>query len=322
MAERKKVLISQPVHESGTAILKPDFEVRVAPDSSVETLLKEIEDADGLLVRTAPIPREAIFAAKKLRIIARHGVGVDNIDVKAATERGIPVAYTPTANALSVAEHVMAMMMALAKMLPRYDRATRQGNFEIRNSYGAVDLDGKTLGIVGMGRIGSLLAQKASRAFNMKILAYDPFLGAEKLAAMGVKPVKQLDALLQESDFVSLHVPMTPETRGIIGARELGLMKPTAYLLNAARGGVVDEKALYDALSGKVIAGAGFDVFQEEPVPVNNPLLTLENIIVTPHSAALTAECVVRMATGSAQAIADALKGKRPEFIVNPEVYK
>ncbi len=321
MGERRKVLIPQPIHESGIAILEPDFEVRVAPDASLETLMREIEDADGLLVRTAPIPKELIFKAKRLRIIARHGVGVDNIDVKAATERKIPVAYTPNANMLSVAEHVLAMILALAKRLPQYDRATRQGNFEIRNSYRAVDLDGKTLGIAGMGRIGSLLARKASLGFNMKILGFDPLLGAGKIAAAGAAPVDSLDTLLRESDFVSLHVPLTPETRGLVGARELGLMKPTAFLLNAARGGVVDEKALYEALKQNAIAGAGLDVFQDEPVPVDNPLLSLDNVIVTPHSAALTAECVVRMATGAAQAVSDALKGKRPEFIVNPEVF-
>ncbi|MGE5576100.1 MAG: hydroxyacid dehydrogenase [Syntrophothermus sp.] len=322
MAERKKVLIPQPIHASGMAILEPDFEVRVGPDASLETLLREIEDADALLIRTAPVPREAILGAKKLKIIARHGVGVDNIDVRAATERKIPVAYTPNANMLSVAEHVLAMMAALAKLLPQYDKATRQGNFEIRNSYRAVDLDGKTLGIVGLGRIGSLLARKASLGFNMKILGFDPMLSAEKIAGMGVQPVESLDELLRQSDFVSLHVPLTPETKGLIGVRQLALMKPSAFLLNAARGGVVDEQALYDALKRNAISGAGLDVFQDEPVPVDNPLLSLDNIIVTPHSAALTAECVVRMATGAAQAISDALKGKRPEFIINPEVYR
>lgn len=321
MSQRKKVLITQPIHESGIALLKPYFEVRVAPDASPDTLLREARDVHGILARTAPITRELIYEARTLEVIARHGVGVDNIDIAAATERKIPVAYTPNANALSVAEHVLAMMASLAKLLPEYDQAIRTGNFEIRNSYRAIDLAGKTLGIVGMGRIGAILARKAALGFEMKVLGFDPFLDPARIEALGAKPMQSLDEILRESDFLSLHVPLTPETRGLIGERELGLMRPSAYLINAARGGVVDETALYNCLKARGIAGAALDVFAQEPVPVDNPLLTLKNVIVTPHSAALTAECVIRMATGAAQAIIDALSGKRPEFVVNPQVY-
>ncbi|HHY46724.1 MAG TPA: hydroxyacid dehydrogenase [Firmicutes bacterium] len=318
---RKRVLIVQPIHKSGVEILEPHFEVKVAPDPSVDTVIKEIKGVHGVIVRTAPFTRAIIEAADSLMVIARHGVGVDNIDVAFATERGIPVANTPYANTISVAEHVIALMTALAKQLPKYDAATREGQFEIRNTYSAVDLDGKTLGIIGLGRIGRELAAKCAAAFNMKVVAYDPYVGEDIMRQANVTNASSLDELLRQADFVSIHVPLVEETRGMIGARELALMKPTAFLINAARGGIVDENALAEALRNRQLAGAGIDVFAEEPPGPQNPLFNLDNVILTPHSGALTRECVVRMATGAAEAVRDVLLGGRARYVVNPEVY-
>jgi D-3-phosphoglycerate dehydrogenase len=303
------------------ALLAEVADTVVAPDPSVTTLKRVIAGADALLARTAPIPAELIDAAPRLRVIARHGVGVDNIAVDAATRRGIPVAYTPEANKNSVAEHALALILALAKQLPAYDRATRAGEWGIRDRYAATDLAGKTLGVVGMGRIGTLIARKAAAGFDMRVVAVDPYVPRATIAATGAEPLEALDDLLPLADVLTLHVPLLPSTRGLVAARELGRMKPTAILINTARGGVVDEPALYDALVRGTIRAAGLDVFEEEPAHGGHPLFRLPNVLVTPHAAALTGECVVRMATGAAQAIADVLRGGRPAHVVNPEVY-
>ncbi|MFB3819580.1 MAG: hydroxyacid dehydrogenase, partial [Candidatus Methylomirabilales bacterium] len=290
-------------------------------DIAEATLRREIRDADGLLVRTAEIPASVIAAGTRLKVIARHGVGFDNIDVAAATRQGVVVAITPRANALSVAEHVLALMFALAKRIIEYDAATRANRWEIRNCYGAVDLAGKTLGILGMGRIGSLVCRKAAQGLDMEVLAYDPLIPREVMERAGAKVVKTVREVLEAADVVTVHVPSTPETKGLIGEQELRAMKPTAFLINTARGPLVDEAALVKALQEKWIAAAGVDVFDPEPPAAGNPLFGLPNVIVTPHSAALTAECVMRMATHAAQAILDVLAGRRPEGVVNPQVF-
>jgi D-3-phosphoglycerate dehydrogenase len=276
----------------------------------------------GVVIRTAPFLREIIEAADALRVIGRHGVGVDNIDLKAATEKGIVVVNTPNANATSVAEHTVTVIGALAKRTVVYDRATREGRWEIRNSYKAVDLDGKTLGLVGIGRIGSMVAGRVAVAYNMKVIAYDPYVTPEKAREFGVTPCAQMDDVFRQADVVSLHTPLTPETRGFVNEAKLRLMKPTAFLINFSRGEVVNEKALCEALKSGVIAGAAIDVYDPEPPLKDNPLFALENILLSPHSAALTQECVIRMATGAAEGVVDVLSGKRPQFVVNPEVFK
>jgi len=319
---RKKVLIVQPIHESGIKLLKKEVDVILAPDSSVETVCKEIKGIHGVIVRTAPFTREIIESADKLEVIGRHGVGVDNIDIKAASERGISVVHTPNANMISVAEHAMGFILALAKRLVISDKATREGNFALREEFAAVDLEGKTLGIIGAGRIGSTLAKKCKAAFNMKVLAYDPYLPPEKARKIGANLCYNLSELLKKSDIVSIHVPFTRETRALIGERELGFMKRTAFLINVARGRIVEEKALAKALKEKWIAGAASDVFSQEPVHSDNPLLKIENIILSPHMAALTKECVIRMATGAAQGVLDVLRGNKPEHIVSLDLLK
>lgn len=319
---KAKILMSQPIHEEGMKyITSRGYEARVAPDFSEATLIKEVADAAGFLVRTAEIPASVINAGKVLKVIARHGVGYDSIDVKAATARKIPVCITPRANALSVAEHVVALMLALAKRIIPFDAATRKNEWEIRNSYSAFDLEGKTLGIIGMGRIGMLVCQKAQAAFNMKILAYDSLVPKEAMEKAGAKVVA-IPEILKASDFVTLHVPSTAETKGLIGEAQLKAMKRSAYLINCARGPIVDEAALVKALKDGTIAGAGLDVFDPEPPKGDNPLFGLPNVILSPHSAGLTVECVIRMATHAAQAIIDVLEGRRPEGVINPEVLK
>jgi D-3-phosphoglycerate dehydrogenase len=319
---KQKILIVQAIHERGVQVFDDRFEVRVATDPSVATVIREIEGVEGVVVRTAPFPREIIEAAKQLKVIGRHGVGVDNIDVKAATGKGIVVVNTPNANATSVAEHTVTAIGALAKRTVVYDRATRENRWEIRNSYKAVDLDGKTLGLVGIGRIGSMVARRVAVAYNMKVIAYDPYVTPEKARELGVTLCAQMDDVFRQADVVSLHTPLTPETRGFVNEAKLHLMKPTAFLINLSRGEVVSETALCAALKSGIIAGAAIDVYDPEPPLKDNPLFALENIILSPHSAALTEECVIRMATGAAEGVVDVLSGKRPQFVVNPEVFK
>jgi D-3-phosphoglycerate dehydrogenase / 2-oxoglutarate reductase len=319
---KKKILIVQPIHESGVRVFDDRFDVRVASDPSVPTVIKEIKGVEGVVLRMAPFTREIIEAADSLKVIGRHGVGVDTIDVKAATERGIIVTNTPEANAISVAEHTITAIGALAKRVVVYDRAIRTGGWQIRDSYRAVDLDGKTLGLVGIGRIGSLVARKAAVAFNMKVIAFDPYVAPEKAREMGIALVPASEDVFRQADVVSMHTPLTPETRRFVNAARLGLMKSSAFLINFSRGEVVDETALYAALKTGVIAGAAIDVYDPEPPLNDNPLYELENIILSPHSAALTQECVIRMAVGAAEGVVDALTGKRPQFVVNPEVFK
>lgn len=319
---KKKILIVQPIHERGVQVFDDRFEVRVASDPSVATVIKEIQGVEGVVVRTAPFTREIIEAAKALKVIGRHGVGVDNVDVKAATEKGIFVVNTPDANATSVVEHTLTVIGALAKHVVVRDKATRMGDWEIRNNYKAIDLDGKTLGLVGLGKIGSLVAKRAAVAYNMKVIAFDPYVTPEKAREMGVTIVAAIDDVFKQADVVSLHTPLTPETRGFVNAARLRLMKPSAFLVNFSRGEVVDEKSLYEALKKGVIAGAALDVYDPEPPLKDNPLYSLENVILSPHSAALTQECVIRMATGAAEGVVDVLSGKRPRFVVNPDVLK
>lgn len=318
-----KILITQPIHQSGEKLLiDKGYDVRVASDITESTLAQEIWDVSGLLVRTAEIPASVIEAGRALRVIARHGVGYDNIDVAAATRRKIPVCITTGANAVSVAEHVLALMLALTKKIVPYDRATRKNNWDIRNNFSAVDLERKILGVIGMGRTGTLVCRKAKAAFNMEVLVYSPRASRELIEKAGGRKVSGIPELLKVSDIVTLHVPLTGETSGLIGKAELHMMKPSAFLINCARGPLVDEEELFRALKDGIIAGAGLDVFDPEPPKADNPLFGLTNVVLSPHSAALTAECVMRMASQAAQAIIDVLDGRRPEGVINPEVFQ
>ena len=317
------VLLPQPIEAEAMALLEQgQCTVIVAADPKPETVLPLIKDAHGLILRTGiTITRDLLAAADTLLVIARTGGGLDNVDVAAASEKGIIVTSNLGVNTISVAEHVLSMMLALSKKLYLLDSAVRKGNFGIRYRNLPRDLHGKTIGLLGFGRIGSEIGRICRQIFAMQVLAYDPYLAAEKKNELspGVTFV-ELAELLSNSDVVSIHVPLTDQTRDLVDAPEIALMKPDAVLINASRGGVVNEAALCEALQNNRIAGVGLDVFSREPVPVDHPLLKLDNVILTPHSAALTSECVTRMATEAAQCVLDVFAGREPPNVANRKI--
>ena len=321
--KRKRVLLPQPVEREAVSLLESaGVEVLLAPDKKPEIVGPMLKDVQAVLLRTGIFFGKALMnQADDLWPITRTGAGVDNVDIPAATERGILVTCVPGANTRTVAEHALALILALVKQLPRLDREVRQDNFTIRYKSLPRDMAGKTLGLVGLGRIGSELGRMCHEAFDTRVLAYDPYLPSEVQNELkSWVEFCDLEMLLRTSDIVSLHTPLSPATEKMIGARELEWMKPGAYLINASRGGVIDEAALIDCLRERKIAGAGLDVFAEEPPEKNNPLKTLDNVILTPHVAGLTLECGIRIAVLAAQAVVDLFQGKRPGGMVNPEV--
>ena len=297
-------------------------EIILSPDTKSETVQPLMQGVQAVILRTGiKMTRELMSRANDLWIISRTGAGVDNVDVPAATERGILVTCVPGANTRTVAEHALALILALMKQIPLMDHAVRNDHFEIRFKNLPHDLSGKTLGLVGLGRIGSELARICHTAFGLRILAHDPYLASEtRLAVKSWVEFCEMERLFKESDIISLHIPLFSSTQKLIGARELGWMKPDAFLVNTSRGGVLDQIALIQCLKEKKIAGAGLDVFAQEPLEKDNPLKQLDNVILTPHTAALTRECVVRLAVEAVQATLDVFKGEKPEGIVNPEV--
>jgi D-3-phosphoglycerate dehydrogenase len=313
-----KILITHAIHPLAHARLAQHAQIRVLEDTTHEGLIRAIADVDALLVRM-PILPDAIRAGRKLRVVARHGVGLDYIPVQTCTELGIPVVFTPDANTESVAEHVLGTMVALAHQIGRADRAVRDGRWNVRDGLLGIDIRGRTLGIVGMGRIGSRVAEICRGAFAMMILACDPYLEASAIAARGAEPVA-LDQLLSESDFVTLHAPATETNRHLINASALTRMKRGSFLINHARGGLVDTAALTDALKSGQLGGAALDVLEQEPPARELELLQLDNVIVTPHSAALTDEAMLRMGTDAGDDILQVLRGERPKACANPEV--
>ena len=315
---KPKVLITQSIHPDAHARLAAQAEVRVLQDPTPAGLEREIAEVDALLVRM-PIAPEAIRAGRKLRVVARHGVGLDYIPVQTCTELRIPVVFTPDANTESVAEHVLGTMIALAHQIGRADRAVRAGRWSVRDGLLGLDIRDRTLGIVGFGRIGVRVAEICKGAFSMRVLAFDPHLGTGAIAARGAEPAT-LDGLLQASDFVTLHAPMTDSTRHLIDARALARMKRGSFLINHARGGLVDTAALTEALRSGHLGGAAVDVLEQEPPPDGLELLQFENVITTPHSAALTDEAMRRMGCDAGDDILRVLRGERPKACANPEV--
>jgi D-3-phosphoglycerate dehydrogenase len=311
-----KVLIPQDISEAGKKYLRDKgYEIKMGSGISVEILQKEVQDCHAILARIAPYPAQVLRAGKQLKVISRHGVGVDNIDVRTATELGIYVTNAPESNAGSVAEHTIGLIVALARNLVRCDIAVRKGNFEIRNQVLGIDIAGKVLGLIGVGRIGKIVAGKAAAGLEMKVIGYDPF--TEPARVPEVELTDSIEYVLKTSDFVSLHLPANEETIGMIDRAKMLMMKPSAYLLNVARGGIVRENDLAETLAEKRISGAALDVFTEEPPNPENPLLKLDNVILTPHNAALTRECMDRMALHAAQGIHEVLSGRTPTWPVN-----
>jgi D-3-phosphoglycerate dehydrogenase len=312
------VVLRHSLCEEAVRILEEVGDVSVVPRFIGEHELAElVRDCSGVVLGGNRFGREAIMMAKGLKVISRHGVGVDNVDLEAATERGIVVTYTPGANADSVAEHTFALLLGLVRRVSLADRSIRDGGWGSSEFMG-FELIGKTLGIIGLGAIGSRVA-KRGRAFEMNIMVYDPYVDQGSASALGAKLV-DLETLLRGSDVVSLHASLTKETRHILTARELGMMRRTAILINAARGQLVDEEALIQALKEGVISGAGLDAFQQEPLPADHPLLKLHNVLLTPHVAAFTQEALARGDKMVAMDMTAVLMGRKPVHIANPKV--
>ncbi len=318
--ERKRVVISEYIDPAGLDILRSEADVLYLPDMPGARLDQAVAHAHGLGVRVARVTPDIIRAAPHLQVVAKHGVGYDNIDVPAATKRGIVVVTTPKANSVSVSEHIIALMLVLANRICIADADLRLGRFRRREDYVGLELKGKMLGVVGIGRIGSETVTKCRLGFGMDVVAFDPYVPEEKFAGLGCRRSTSLDGVLREADFLALCVPLTDETRGMIGMRELSLLRPGAYLVNTSRGGIVDEGALFQVLSAGSIAGAGMDVFVTEPPAADHPLLSLRNFVATPHVAGATVEAMRRMATDLAEDVLRVLRGERPLYPVNPEV--
>lgn len=310
-----RILVAEPLAEEGLAILRPHHDVDVRTGLSRADLLAALPDYDALLVRSGvKVDAEAIAAGRKLQVIGRAGVGVDNIELEPATAAGIVVVNAPTGNTIAAAEHTVALLLALARRIPAADASLRRGEWK-RSSFTGRELRGKTLGVIGLGKIGMAVADRA-RGFEMSILGHDPFVTEEAAARRGIR-LASVEEILRTCDAVTVHVPLTAKTKGLIGAAELRTMKPEAFLVNVARGGVIDEAALADALAAGTIAGAAVDVFSEEPLPAENPLRGAPNTILTPHLGASTEEAQTRVAVETAEQVLDVLAGRSARYAVN-----
>ncbi|MDB9510019.1 phosphoglycerate dehydrogenase [Kamptonema animale CS-326] len=316
-----KVLVSDPIDAAGLDILSQVAQVDVKTGLPLEELVRIIPEYDALMIRSGTqVTKEIIEAANQLKIIGRAGVGVDNVDVPAATRKGIVVVNSPEGNTIAAAEHAIAMMLAISRYIPDADHSVKNGKWE-RNRFMGVEVYKKTLGIVGLGKIGSHVAA-AAKAMGMKLLAYDPFISTERAEQIGCRLV-ELELLMRESDYITLHIPKTPETYHLINAEVLEKMKPTARIINCARGGIIDETALAKALEEGQIAGAALDVYENEPLQADSPLRSLgQKAILTPHLGASTAEAQVNVAIDVAEQIRDVLLGLPARSAVNiPGIY-
>ncbi|HWP51147.1 MAG TPA: hydroxyacid dehydrogenase [Clostridia bacterium] len=311
-----KVLIPEVVAEDGIRYLKElGYEVKRGRGTDKMLLLEDICDCDAVIVRVAVIDREIMEKSPRLKVIAKHGAGYDNIDTRAAAERRIRVVYAPTANSHSVAEHTMALILACAKQIPFMAREYQKGDPGVKDRHLNREIQGKCLGLIGLGRIGTSVAKMATRGFDMDVVAYDPYLPKDRVPH-GVRLVDNREVLLSQADYVSIHVPATPENVKSMSSREFKLMKSDAVLINAARGQIVDEEALFCAIRDGEIAGAGLDVNDPEPARPENPLFQLDGVILTPHCAGSTKEAMVRMVMDAATGIHEVLTGKEPTYKV------
>jgi len=312
-----------PLIEEERKILSKHADVKLAKSLNEDELAEEVKDVDVIMVVYAKITEKIINSAAKLRGIVRYGIGVDNIDLKAASKRRIPVANVPDYCIGTVADHALALILALNRKLLLADSVLRSGEYGNWTSPSpklmGVDLEGKVLGLIGVGKIGSAVVARA-KAFGMKVVAFDPYIPKEIAEKLGVELV-DLETLLKNADFISIHAPLTSETRGMIGENELRMMKRTAYIINTARGPIIQEKALYNALKNGWIAGAGLDVYEKEPPDPDNPLFKLENVILTPHIAYYTKEAIWRLEMSAVEEAIRILQGKMPKNLVNKEAF-
>jgi D-3-phosphoglycerate dehydrogenase / 2-oxoglutarate reductase len=312
---RPIVLIAEELSPAGIALLDSEFEVRYTDGSDRGQLLAALADADAVIVRSATtIDAEALASAPRLRVVARAGVGLDNVDVEAATKAGVLVVNAPNSNIVSAAEHAVALLLALARHIPQAMASLTSGKWQ-RSKFTGVELQGKVVGILGLGKIGVLVARRLA-AFDMTVIAYDPYLPAARADELGVRLVS-LDDLLATADFITVHLPKNAETIGLLGARELGLVKPGVRIINAARGGIVDEAALAAALEAGRVAGAALDVYATEPC-TDSPLMRMDNVVVvTPHLGASTVEAQEKAGVDVARSVRLALAGEPVPDAVN-----
>jgi D-3-phosphoglycerate dehydrogenase len=308
-----RVLVTEQLSEAGLDLLRKDFQVDVRPDLAAAGLANEIAPYDALVVRSQTrVDEEVLAAGEKLKVVARAGIGVDNVDVEAATRRGVVVVNAPQSNVVSAAEHTLALMLAQARNVPQADADLKAGRWE-RARWQGVELQGKTLGVVGLGRVGSLVALRAI-AFGMRVIAHDPYVTPDRAKEMGIDLMPSLESLLVQSDFVTIHLPRTLDTEGLIGSREISLMKEGARLVNTARGGIVDEAAVAKAIEDGSLGGAALDVFAEEPT-TDSPLFHQPNVVVTPHLGASTIEAQDKAGAAVAEMVRLVLGG---EFVPFP----
>jgi len=316
---RYKVLLNKEIHPQAMDLLKQHFDILIADNPKEEALLKKCAEVSAIITRTSSyINKKIIEASPKLKVISKTGVGVDNIDVFVATEKGILICNVPEVNSISVAEHTVALILAVAKDLVVMDKAVRKSEWSKRYSLIPVELKQKTLGIIGFGSIGKKVAAMC-KGFQMCILIYDPYLTSNAISKQSVSLVSNLETLFQKSDIISIHVPYNEKTHHLVNSSLLRMSKKGAILINTSRGQIIDEKALFKSLKNGPLSAAGLDVFEEEPVNISNPLLNLDNVILTPHSAALTKECSARIAVEAVQAVIDVLNGKKPRSVFNEE---
>ena len=317
-----KVVMTQAVCPEALAILQDKASVFIANDGNPNNYVKEIKDADAIIVRIGTLDRKAIEQAPNLKVIGRTGVGYDCVDVEAANERGIPIVITPGTNNRSVAEHTIALMFALSKNIVESHIETKNGNFNTVRANGKMfEILGKKVGIIGLGAIGAEVA-RLCKALGMKTFGYDPLMERGKIEELGCVYYSNFELMLGDCDFVSLHVPLLDVTKNMIGKKQLEMMKQSAFLINCSRGGIVNEADLVEALENETIAGAGIDVFENEPPSLENPLFRAKNLVWTPHSAAQTQEAVIKMHTMCVESCLAVLRGEQISNVANKNVYK
>ncbi len=321
---RKTVLVNKPIHEAALERLRGEVNVLTPYTAPPNELLKLLPQAQGIILCFGfDMGGAEMDLAENLEVIGRHGAGLDSVDLAAASERGIPVVFTPYGPTQSTAEHALLLILATARRLPQLDRAARSGDFSIRERPDAMgcELRGKALGVVGFGRIGQRLAQMCRDALNMSIYVFDPYLDPEAVSAWGGVYVEDLIDLAGQVDIISVHSPLTAETYHLIDRQVIRAMKPGALLINAARGPVLDEKALVEALQDGHLGGAGLDVYDPEPPGTENPLFELDQVVLTPHVASFTKEGRQRMSFTVVEEVLCVLRGERPQYLANPEVW-
>lgn len=312
------ILVAGRLHQAGIDLLKSAAGVtfKLIDEISLDSYVPHVSEADAILLRTQPLTEDVIGQAPGLKIVSRHGVGYDAVDVKALSARNIPLAIVGDVNSRAVAEHTLMLMLSAARRTVAHDHAARSGNWNIRNAFESSELDGKHLLLLGFGRIGRRVALLA-QAFGMSVTAYDPFVTKGAMDGLGIAQAESIAQSIPDADYISLHLPLSPGSPAI-GAGELALMKPSAIIVNAARGGLIDETSLDEALREGRLAAAGLDVLAQEPPSLDHPLLSNTRVTISPHSAGLSAECAARMALSSVQNILDFFDGKlSPSLVVN-----